>query len=93
VLSPFMGIGSEGYCSLKAGRKFIGTELKESYWRQACEYLRGADAQGDMFARNTTALTTGGMLNDDARRVGRTDGKPALRLASVGAAQSECGDE
>ena len=51
VLSPFMGIGSEGYCSLKAGRKFIGTELKESYWAQACQYLQGADSQEDMFAK------------------------------------------
>jgi DNA modification methylase len=50
VLSPFMGIGSEGYCALKLGRKFIGTELKEQYWRQACEYLAGASAQVDMFA-------------------------------------------
>lgn len=49
VLSPFMGIGSEGYCSLKAGRKFIGTELKESYWRQACRNLESATAQSDMF--------------------------------------------
>jgi DNA modification methylase len=50
VLSPFMGIGSEGYCSLKLGRKFIGTELKESYWRQASQYLQGATAQSDLFA-------------------------------------------
>ena len=50
VLSPFMGIGSEGYCSLKAGRRFVGTELKESYWRQACNYLDGASAQNDLFA-------------------------------------------
>lgn len=50
VLSPFMGIGSEGYCSLKANRRFIGTELKESYFRQATQYLSGADAQQDMFA-------------------------------------------
>ena len=50
VLSPFMGIGSEGYMSLKAGRKFIGIELKEAYWRQACEHLRGAESQQDMFA-------------------------------------------
>ncbi len=49
VLSPFMGIGSEGYCALRAGRKFIGTELKESYWRQACQYLNGADAQRGLF--------------------------------------------
>jgi DNA modification methylase len=50
VLSPFMGIGSEGYCALKLGRKFIGTELKESYWRQASQYLQGATAQSDLFA-------------------------------------------
>jgi len=50
VLSPFMGIGSEGYQSLKAGRKFIGTELKEAYFRQACENLKGAAAQDDLFA-------------------------------------------
>lgn len=50
VLSPFMGVGSEGYCSLKARRRFIGVELKESYWRQAVQNLRGASAQQDMFA-------------------------------------------
>lgn len=49
VLSPFMGIGSEGYCALKAKRRFVGVELKESYWRQACEYLRAASNQGDLF--------------------------------------------
>jgi DNA modification methylase len=51
VLSPFMGIGSEGYVALKAGRKFIGTELKESYWRQATRYLKAQDAQDDLFSR------------------------------------------
>lgn len=45
VFSPFMGIGSEGVCSVKLGRKFIGTELKESYFRQACGYLRQAEAE------------------------------------------------
>lgn len=50
VLSPFMGIGSEGVCSLKAGRKFVGVELKESYYRQAVESLKAVDAQRDMFA-------------------------------------------
>lgn len=48
VLSPFMGIGSEGYCALKLDRKFIGTELKESYWRQACKYLDAIDSQGNL---------------------------------------------
>ncbi len=35
VLSPFMGIGSEGYVALRTGRRFIGCELKRSYWEQA----------------------------------------------------------
>lgn len=45
VFSPFMGIGSEGVQSVKHGRKFIGTELKEVYWKQACGYLRQAEAE------------------------------------------------
>jgi len=51
VFSPFMGIGSEGFVSVKNGRKFIGTELKPEYWRQACEFLAVAEAEGrDLFA-------------------------------------------
>lgn len=42
VLSPFMGIGSEGYCSIKKGRKFIGIELKPSYYRLAVKNLDAA---------------------------------------------------
>jgi DNA modification methylase len=55
VLSPFTGIGSEGVTSLKLGRKFIGTELKESYWRQASRYLQAQDAQDDLFGREVAA--------------------------------------
>ena len=51
VLSPFMGIGSEGVSSLKLNRRFVGIELKESYWRQACRYLDAQDKQDDLFAR------------------------------------------
>ena len=40
VLSPFMGIGSEGYVSILHGRKFTGIELKESYYKQAVANLR-----------------------------------------------------
>lgn len=39
ILSPFMGIGSEGYIALKMKRKFFGTELKEKYWKIACGNL------------------------------------------------------
>lgn len=42
VLSPFAGIGSEGYVSLRHGRKFVGVELKPEYWRQAQANLASA---------------------------------------------------
>jgi DNA modification methylase len=44
VLSPFMGIGSEGYEAVKAKRRFVGIELKESYFRQAVKNLERAEA-------------------------------------------------
>lgn len=43
VWSPFMGIGSEGVVSLEMGRRFIGAELKESYFKQAVANLRHAE--------------------------------------------------
>jgi superfamily II DNA or RNA helicase len=43
VLSPFAGIGSEGYCAVKMKRKFIGIELKESYYLRAIENLKAAE--------------------------------------------------
>ena len=35
VLTPFMGIGSECYVALEMGRRAVGVELKESYYKQA----------------------------------------------------------
>lgn len=40
VLTPFMGIGSEVYCAVAAGRRGLGFELKPSYWRQAVGNLQ-----------------------------------------------------
>ena len=42
VFSPFTGIGSEGYCAVKMGRKFLGTELKPQYWSLACQNIEEA---------------------------------------------------
>jgi len=42
VLSPFAGIGSEGDQALRTGRKFIGIELKKSYFDIACRNLEKA---------------------------------------------------
>lgn len=43
VLSPFMGIGSEGYVALKMNRRFVGVELKEAYFRQAVKHLEAQE--------------------------------------------------
>ena len=55
VLSPFMGIGSEGYVAIRHNRRFVGCELKTSYYNVAVENLRDAEArrmrrEDDLFA-------------------------------------------
>jgi len=40
VLTPFMGIGSEVHGAVSMGRKGIGIELKESYFKQAARTLK-----------------------------------------------------
>jgi hypothetical protein len=45
VYSPFTGIGSEGYCALKMGRQFVGSELKKSYFDTATDNLRSVGMQ------------------------------------------------
>jgi len=42
VLSPFMGIGSEGYVALKQARRFLGIELKSEYYQTALVNLERA---------------------------------------------------
>ena len=39
VLTPFMGVGSEAYVAIEEGRKAIGIELKDSYYREAVKNL------------------------------------------------------
>ena len=54
ILSPFAGIGSEGYVALEQGRRFVGAELKRSYFEQAARNLEAIAAQTreqqDLFA-------------------------------------------
>ena len=53
VLSPFAGIGSEGYGAILQQRKFIGVELKPAYFRVAAKNLAAAERgndQLDLFA-------------------------------------------
>ena len=65
VLSPFAGIGSEGYEAVRLARRFVGCELKESYFRAACKNLARAErlTLGDLFAwaaDNENGATTNG---------------------------------
>jgi DNA methylase len=51
VLSPFMGIGSEGHVSLKLKRRFVGVELKDKYFHVASRNLVMAEAGAvDLFS-------------------------------------------
>lgn len=47
VFSPFAGIGSEGFVAVANRRKFVGIELKASYWKQAVSNLELAEAERD----------------------------------------------
>ena len=47
VLTPFMGVGSEVYAAVKAGRYGIGVELKESYYRQAVANLESIGRESE----------------------------------------------
>jgi len=42
VLDPFNGIGSTGVMSLKMRRKYVGVELKQSYWKTSVKNLQSA---------------------------------------------------
>lgn len=49
ILDPFMGSGTTGVACVKAGRAFIGIERHEPYFDIACDRIRKAIAQPDMF--------------------------------------------
>jgi DNA modification methylase len=51
VLTPFMGVGSEVFSPVSMGRKAIGIELKDSYFKQARINLELAN---ERFAENTS---------------------------------------
>lgn len=47
VLTPFMGVGSEVYAAVRAGRRGVGIELKPSYFKQAVKNLETAHEQAE----------------------------------------------
>ena len=42
ILTPFMGVGSEVYSAVRNGRRALGAELKDSYYRQAVKNVAAA---------------------------------------------------
>jgi DNA modification methylase len=54
VLTPFMGVGSEVYSPVSMGRKAIGIELKDSYFKQATINLSLADKRFNKVAKQET---------------------------------------
>jgi hypothetical protein len=62
ILSPFAGIGSEIYQAVVMGRRGIGIELKKSYFRQSCEYMKRAEVERGLRERNLlTGIADGGV--------------------------------
>ena len=49
ILDPFMGSGTTGVACVKLGRRFVGIEIDEGYFEIACQRIRDAYAQGDLF--------------------------------------------
>lgn len=61
VFSPFAGIGSEGYVAVNKKRRFVGSELKRSYWEVAIKNLKqAAKINGGLFTENTEMLGMSG---------------------------------
>jgi len=48
VFTPFMGVGSEVFSPVSLGRKSIGVELKDSYFKQACLNMKEANSRFDV---------------------------------------------
>ena len=50
IFDPYSGVGSTGYVAIKAGRKFVGSELKTAYFNQAVKNIGSArTSHGSLF--------------------------------------------
>ena len=79
VLSPFAGIGSEGHVAIEEGRRFLGVELKQSYYRQAVINLGAAvSSRVDLF-------TATGASTDNLDKTDKTSDPPS----SVGSVEAD----
>lgn len=77
VYSPFAGIGSEGHCAIEMKRKFIGSELKKSYYDQAVAFLKRAEAESvSLFDFNAGGLAMN-RIGSDIQPVAPVEQTPA----------------
>lgn len=53
VLDPFMGSGTTGVACARTGRRFIGIEIDEGYFKIACKRIEAAYAEQPLFAETT----------------------------------------
>jgi RecA/RadA recombinase len=56
VFTPFMGVGSEVYGAVIAGRRGVGVELKTSYYNQAIQNLEAAEGDTTYRANEQVSL-------------------------------------
>ena len=54
VFTPFMGVGSEVFSPVSLGRKAIGVELKDSYYKQAILNVKEAEKRFKEEAKQTS---------------------------------------
>ena len=55
VFDPFNGVGSTGAVALQNARRYVGTELKRSYFEQSARNLASSVKQGSLFIGGVTA--------------------------------------
>jgi hypothetical protein len=73
IVTPFMGVGSEVYGAIRHGRKAIGVELKESYYRQAVKNVSAALSELD---REQVPLFEELISESDGEYSGKPDSGP-----------------
>ena len=82
VFTPFMGVGSEVYSAVRAGRKGIGAELKTSYFRQAIANLQAAETEAGVETSPQNNLFESEHLEGEAEGRGASR-RPGIKESGV----------